>query len=855
MKHTARSWLRAAALLIACWQLGLGQTPDRLEPPRIDKVIIKHVGPPAVSDDLIRANIRTKSGDSYTRVAVDDDVRNLYGTGYFYNVRVSEEVTAAESVAGDTVPKTIALTYIVQGKPVLTEIRFSGNKRYSVGKLRRKVTSKPGEPLDERKLFNDSQEILKLYQRAGLQKTKVEYKPAINEQLGKGSVTFEITEAPKVRIDNVVFDDAHAFKQRKLRHAIKTRRWWMFSWLTGSGKLKDEQFEEDKDKLRDFYAERGYIDFELKEIRFDYPNTNHMVIHLDVEEGGQYRVGSVVFKGNSIFTQPEIVGNLVNRDGEKIRRGLLLRPGEVFTPKKLEKDIEAIRDFYGARGYIEAHITAEKVPNVEKVALDLVYNIEEEKKYYIERVDIRGNTKTKDRVIRRELAISPGEPFDMVRVKISKQRLEQMQYFEKVETKPEPTEVDNRRNLSIGVEEKNTGNISVGAGFDTVQSLVGFVEVTQGNFDIFNPPNFTGGGEKARVRVSYGTLSQDYVMGFTEPWFLGQRLRLDTQIFYEELQYLSSNYTQRQAGGSIGLSKQLPFNLIGGFTYTLENIGISFNSAYASAYPAVITNVVATTNIIDGRPTLSTVTNTTPGAQPVLLSDAGSRLVSRLGFSLAHDTRNSALLATRGHRIEFAPEIAGGPLGGQVNYYKVELRGSQFFSPQRLVAPTGAWYDSLEGHVLEIDGQLGVIDAYGAGDRGMEGQVPLFNRYYIGGLYTLRGYNFRAVGPVDELTQEPIGGKTFWFGSAEYSLPIIERLRIAFFYDVGMVYQDAYSFTPYRFKDGSTTGLYSDDFGIGLRLNLPIGPLKLDYGIPITHDKYTSSSGKFQFGVGYQRQF
>ena len=232
MKFAVRPWLRTAALIVACLQLtALAQDARRPEPPKIDAVVIRHAGPPAVSDDLIRANIRIRIGDKYSRPSVDDDVRNLYGTGYFYNIRVAEEITSTEAdAAGIPVPKTVTLTYVVQGKPVLTEIRFSGNKRYSASKLRRKVTSKSGEPLDERKLFNDSQEILKMYQKAGLQKTKVDPVPSINEQLGKGTVTFEITEAPKVRVDDVVFENAKAFKQKKLHYVIKTRRWWWLSW-------------------------------------------------------------------------------------------------------------------------------------------------------------------------------------------------------------------------------------------------------------------------------------------------------------------------------------------------------------------------------------------------------------------------------------------------------------------------------------------------------------------------------------------------------------------------------------------------------------------------------------------------
>lgn len=842
----SRRHLRCCAVLIACLQFSASaQEAEKPPAPPIEQVIIRHVGPPAVSDDLIRGNIRVKPGETFSQVSIDDDVRNLYMTGYFSNIRVGQERTE----------KGVAITYVVQGKPVLTEIRFTGNKKYSVSKLRKKVSSKPGEPLDERKLFNDSQEILKMYQKAGLQKTKVEYRDSINANLGKGTVTFEITEAPKVRIDNVVFEHATAFKQKKLRKTIKTRRWWMWSWLTGSGKLKDEQFEEDKEKLRDFYGENGYVDFELKDVKFDYPKTNHMVIRLDLSEGTQYKVGGVDFKGNDLFKQQEIVANLRSKDGEKNYRGLQLKPGTIFTPKKLQKDVEAIEDFYGSQGYIEARANPQKIANIDKGTLDLQYSVREGDKYYVERIDIKGNTKTKDKVIRRELAITPGEPFDMVRVKISKQRLEQMQYFEKVDAKPEDTEIPNRKNLVVGVEEKNTGNIAVGAGFSSVDSIVGFVEVTQGNFDLFNPPNFTGGGQKARIRAQYGSRRQDYIIGFTEPWFLGRRLRLDTEVYYRQLNYLSDNYEQTQAGGRIGLTKQLPYNLVGGVNYTLENIGIKFSDAYKASYPKALTNVTYTTNLVAGVPFVSVSTNTAAGPQPQLLAEEGDRLVSRLGFSLAYDTRNSAILPTRGHRIEFGPQLAGGPLGGNVDLYKLELRVAQYWTPQRLAPASSVWQDILEGHILELTGRVGVVDAYGNGDRGQKGRVPLFDREYLGGLYSLRGYKFRRIGPADELTGEPVGGKTSWFSSAEYSIPIIERLRFAVFYDAGMVFPDAFSFNTSKYSDGSDTGVYADNFGFGIRLNLPIGPLRLDYGIPITHDKYAGNGGRFQFGVGYTRDF
>lgn len=818
MKFKSPRSQRVLALLVACLQMAAVAQQTRPPQPNIEAITIRHVGPAAVSDDLVRANIRLKVGDEFNRIRVDDDVRGLLGTGYFYNVRVGEERTATG----------IKLSYVIQGKPVLTEVRFSGNKKYSVSKLRKKVTSKIGEPLDERKLFEDSQEILKMYQKAGLQKTAVKAVPSVNGELGKGTVTFEIVEAPKVRITDVKFDNATAFKQRKLRRVIKTRRWWWLSWLTGSGKLKDDQFEEDKEKLHEFYNEEGYIDFDLKDVKFDYAKTNRMVLRLDIAEGTPYTVSAIDFKGNELFTQNEILANL--RDNNNLKVRLALKPAETFTPKKLQKDVEAIENFYGSQGYIDARVIPQKIANIEKGALDLQYSVREGDKFYVEKIEIKGNTKTKDKVIRRELAISPGEPFDMVRVKISKQRLEQMQYFEKVDTSNDPTTVENRRNLVIGVEEKNTGNISVGAGFSSVDKLVGFVEVTQGNFDLFNPPYFTGGGQKARLRIQYGTRRQDYLLGFTEPWFLGRRLRFDSEVYYRELNYFSDNFTQIQAGGRMGLTRQLPFNFVAGVNYTLENIEIDFSDAYRAQYPL-------------------------SGPQPVLLQEEGSRLFSRVGFTLAHDTRNNVTLPTRGHRIELNPELVGGPFGGDVDFYKLELRAAQYWNPARHFDEGGIWRDIFDGHVLELSGRAGVVEAYGRGDQGNKTRVPLSDRYFLGGLYSLRGFDYRDVGPRDELTLEPIGGNTYWFASAEYSIPIIERLRLAAFYDAGMVFRDSFSFTPTTYLDGSSTGSYNDNIGFGIRLNLPIGPLRLDYGIPMTKDKFSGSSGRFQFGVGYTRDF
>lgn len=824
------TWLLALVLLlIHCLPV-----PAQFAAAKVARIEVRHIGPQAASEALIRANIRVKSGDPYLRQAVDDDVRNLYATGFFYNIQVSDEMTA----------DGVVLTYSVQGKPRLTEIKFSGNKKYSDAKLRRKLTSKTGEPLDERKLFTDSQEMQKMYQKSGYPRTTVEYVLNIDEAAGRGTATFRINESPKVKIIQVEFPGTQAFSQRKLRKVIKTRKHWMFSWLTGSGHLKDEVLEDDRERLAEWYRDHGYIDFDLKEVQFENPTPRKLIVRFILNEGRQYKVGAVSFTGNALFSTQEITNGMPKfvRPGKGVEigpNGLPMDVGAVFTPKGLNKDIQAVEDFYGSKGHVDVssgtrNLVVNRIPNTDTGTIDLEFKVDEGQKSYIEKIEIRGNNKTKDKVIRRELAVAPGETFDMVRVKLSQQRLEGLNYFEKVDARPESTELPNRKNLVVGVDEKSTGNLTVGAGFSSVDAVVGFAEITQGNFDLFHPPTFTGAGQKFRLRLQMGTRRQDYLISFIEPWFLGKRLALGIDLYYHDWSYQSIGniYDETRGGGRVSLTRALGSEfLIGSISYTLEQIGIDLDPGYHGwLYEGIPGS--ATGQGGRGGPA-----GPLPGpqAQPIppnlpeaILEESGYSLASRLGGSLAYDTRNSVQLPNKGQRTELLGEFVGGPLGGDNEYYKLELRSAWYF---RGLAP---------GHVLEVVGRTGTTDSLDEGD------VPFYDRFYLGGMYTLRGFRYRRVSPREPGFNEPIGGDTYWFGSIEYSVPIIERLRFAAFYDIGNVSSDAYDW------DFSN---YSDNFGFGIRLNLPIGPLRLDYGIPINYQKPNDGSGQFQFGVGWERPF
>lgn len=806
MRQSVGAWI------LCLWLLGVAGAGAQLltapAPVNVARVEIKHLGPPATGDDFIRAQLRVKPGAPFNPAATDDDIRNLYATGLFSNVRVTEDRT----------PDGLVLTYTLQGRPRLTQILFKGNERFSDRKLRKKVSAKAGDPVDERRLFNDTRELLKYYEKKGAPGTTVKYVLSVEESSGKATATFEITEAPKVKITNVVFDGATQIEQKELRKTIKTRKRWWLSWLTGSGRFKEDQFEEDRLRLEEFYLERGFLDFAIKDVQFESPTPETMVIRFEVFEGTPYQVGAVEIEGARLFPTNNLEGILK------------LMPGATFTPGGLSKDVESIQDFYGSRGYLDVTESARglkvsRTPNVEDHTIDLRYEIVEGQKSFIEKIEIRGNTKTRDKVIRRELAVSPGEVFDSVSIKRSRTRLEGLGYFSKVDLRPESTTIPNRRNLVVGVDEKNTGNIGFGAGFSSVDSLVGFVEFTQGNFDIARPPTFQGGGQKLRLRLQLGTSRQDYTMQFIEPWFLGRKLEFSWDLYYRELgfQSLEGLYDETRGGTRVGWRRPLWSDFfIAGVSYTIENVGII--------------------DVDEFR------------APQTILNEKGFSLLSEVGGSLTYDARRYDInrgigLPVGGQKTELLGSIMGGPLGGDQDLYKLEGRTAWYFRP-----PTNILGGKLGGHLLEISARTGVAQQYSKTE-----DVPFYERYYLGGLYSLRGYQYRAVGPREAGVSgeyEPIGGKTYWFASAEYSIPIIERFRVAAFYDIGMVYPDSFSYDPDPARGpGYNTGSYSDNWGVGVRLNLPIGPLRLDYAFPITHDEFSGSGGRFQFGIGNTRDF
>jgi len=684
----------------------------------------------------------------------------------------------------------------VRGKATLKELLFEGQKRIKEPRLRKELSQKVGDVYDERKANDDARKMVELYQKGGSPDAQVLPEASVDSDTGKAILRFKITEGPRVFIRRIRFTDLQAMKPAQLHKILKTRRRWWGSWFAGTGVLKDEQFREDLESLREHYRAQGYLDMEIRGTRTERVAEHWMVVHLDLFEGARYQVGEVGLAGNTLYSESDL------------RPRLRMTTGNVFTPGGLTADLRALEDYYGSRGYLDTVVRPVQRPNIDTHRIDLIYQVREGALTYIEHVQIRGNTKTKDKVLRRELAVVPGEIYDTVRVERSAERLRNLGFFSKVDTTPHATEVPNRKDLVITVEEQRTGSMTFGAGFSSVDNLLGFVELTQGNFDLFNWPNFTGGGQKIRLRLQLGFQRQDVVLSFVEPWFLDRKLALGIDAFHRESSYLSEDFDEGRSGGAIRLEKALTEFIRGQIQYSIQSIRLDVDSS----------------------------------ASAELQAEDGGRLRSAVELSLTYDTRDNVFLTTRGNRTAVSFEVAGGPFGGDVGIYKLEGKTSQFF-------PLPA------KQVFMLQASAGVVDAFGAG-RGdgpyvvepsdlsvvKVNDVPIFDRQFLGGPYSLRGFDYREISPRD-VNNEPVGGNTFVAGTAEYTFPIVERIRGALFFDIGNVWRDSYEF--------GLSDLVAD-VGVGVRLNLPVGPLRLDYGYPVITNDEVGQNGRFQFSVGYQ---
>lgn len=735
--------------------------------PVVKAIAIEYVGPETISRERVQANLKTKVGDPYSERLAEEDVKTLFATGDVANVRIFAQPQE----------DGVKVTVLLQGRPVVTEVLIEGAGTISTDRLRKELTFKVGDRLSEEQVEKSRQEMLQLYQDRNFGAVEITQKIDTNDRTGDSRVIFTINEGAKQVVRRINFIGNDSVLARDLRAGMKTKTANILSIFNKSGRLIPSQLQEDREGIRRVYQNRGFADVQVTDVQVQPLSGNAVELVFTVVEGPQYSVSRMNVDGVFVTTPDELKSRLKMTDGS------------LYTPDGMTADLKAIRDFYGTEGYIDANIIPEISP-AGQGQVNVTYRIDEGTQSFVNLINIQGNTRTKDRVIRRELAVAPGDIFDTVLVDVSRQRLENLNYFSRVQTAPSDTMIPGRKDLNVIVEEKRTGSFNFGAGFSTIDSLVGFAEVQQTNFDLFGWPSFVGGGQRLRIRGQYGIERADAVLSFTEPWFLGQQLSLGTEFFYRSASFLSPLYNQANYGASVQLRRPFGQFLAVNAEYKLEGIDIF---------------------------------DVSKDAPPQITSQKGLYTRSAVSGGLTWDSRDNLFLTRRGTYVNLSGFVAGGGLGGDVQDYGVSLEGTQ-----NILLPWDV--------IFLFRGQLAAVDSWGGAN-----EVPIFDRLWLGGANNLRGFNFREVGP--NVDGDYYGGGSLGYMTLEITVPIISRVRGAIFTDWGFVNESSWNF--------NSSG-YNADYGIGIRLDLPIGPIRVDYGIPFVTDGNNGGTGRVQFSIGYQ---
>ena len=761
---------RVLASLVLLGLLALPAGAQMAAPPAgpvVKSVSVEYVGPETISRERVLANIKTKVGDAYSERLAEEDVKTLFATGDVANVRIFAQPQ----------DDGVKVTVLLQGRSVVSEILIEGATVISPDRLRKELTYKAGDRLSEQEVEKSRQAMVEMYQDRNYGEVGITTKIQADERTGDSRVIYTVSEGTKQVVKRISFNGNDSVLAKDLRKAMKTKTANLLSIFNKSGRLVPAQLQEDRDAIRMAYQNRGFADVQVTDVQVSPLGGNGVELVYTIVEGPQFSVGALNLDGVNITSPDELKAKLKMSDGS------------LYTPKGMTEDMKTLRDFYGTQGYIEANIIPEISP-VGPGRVNLTYRVDEGTQSYINLVNIQGNTRTKDHVIRRELAVTPGDVYDTVLVDVSKQRLDNLNYFSQVQTVPSDTMIPGRKDLNVIVEEKRTGSFNFGAGFSTIDSLVGFAELQQTNFDLFGWPNFVGGGQRLRIRGQYGIERADAVLSFTEPWFLGQQLSLGTELFYREASFLSPLYNQSNYGGAVQLRKPFGQFLAANVEYKLEGV-----------------------DIFD-------IANDAP---PQISSQEGFYTRSAVSGGLTWDSRDNLFLTRRGTYVNLTGFVAGGGLGGDVQDYGISLEGSQHVLLPR-------------DFIFLFRGQLATVSTWGGAD-----DVPIFDRLWLGGANNLRGFNFREVGP--NVDGDYYGGNSLGYMTLELTFPVISRVRGAIFTDWGFVNETSWNF--------DSAG-YNADYGFGIRLDLPIGPIRIDYGIPFVSDAYNGGSGKIQFNIGYQ---
>ncbi len=717
--------------------------------------LIEIQGNMKISTETISSKIGSKVGNVFSKNTVQDDIKKLYGIGYFDDVQV--EIDSFEG--------GVKLIFVFIEKPTITSLDFQGNKEFETKDLKEKITLTSGAIANLSLITDNVQQLIQFYQSEGYWLAGVV--PIIRE-ISEDAValTFRIEEGEKVKIREVNIEGNKAVKAKKIKKVMKTRKWWFFSFLTGSGIFQKEQIRQDIERIREFYHSKGYIFVAISEpeIRLS-DDRKGLFLTLSVSEGDQYKVGDLKIEGNNVFPT-----SLLSEDMEIVS-------GEIFNRSALRRDIDRIIDLYMEKGYARADINPiVNVDEDEKIA-HLTLSITEGEIFRIGRVNILGNTKTRDKVIRREVRLDEGDIFNKKLLKRSYQRINNLNYFESVDLSPRMHAEEKLIDLNIDVKEKLTGMLSVGGGYSSIDKFMVMGEVSQGNL--------FGRGLQLKVKAEFSARRTNYNVSLTDPWFMDKPISASISGYSEVFEFL--DYDKEATGGTLGFGKELAEYVGGKIIYNFEEV---------------------------------TLTDISEDASSVIRDQEGTKQTSSISPSIWRNTIDNYLDPTSGSKNTLHTTIAG--LGGD-NYFFKGLVDSIWFFP--------VIWDTT----VSIRGRVGYATGYNGKD------LPLYERFYVGGINTLRGLGFGEGGPRDD-EDEKIGGNKELIFNVEYIFPIVKDIRLkgVVFYDYGAAFDNS---VEVNFDDMRSTA------GVGVRWSSPFGPIRLEWGVNID-PKEGESDNKLEFTMG-----
>ena len=703
------------------------------EDEKIVKITI--LGNEKVAEDVIRGQIKSRENELLSIPKLRKDLKSIYEMGFFTDVIIDlRDVEGGKEVI-----------FVVVEKPSIRDILISGNVKIEAPKIREKIDIPPGAILNMEKLKQTAEAIEELYSSKAYYRAKVD--PRVHYLDGNQvDVEFIIEEGKKGYVKKVRFHGNKRFWARKLRKQMRTKKKGWFWWYTKRGVLDEDMLTADIQNLQAFYFDHGYIQVKIDKPEITISKDGKKIyIDITIHEGEKFKVGEIDFKGDILTTR------------EDLFKLLTMKKGKVYRTSVLQKDIRRITDFHADKGYAYVDVAPLTSLDPERRLVHLTFDIHKGKEVYFEQINISGNTKTRDKVIRRELKVGEGDLYSSTALKRGRQKLKTTGYFKEVGFTTSKGTSPEKINVDVKVEEAPTGAISFGAGYSTLEGVVGTAQVSE--------KNLFGLGYKSSLSAALGGETQRFKFGFTDPWLLGTPTAAGFDVYYDELEYYDT-YNSKVVGADVHLGRYLTDYISSSLLGRAERVDIFDVFPYASSY---------------------------------VKEQEGIRDTISLTLGFARDTRDDYYAPTKGARHSLTMENAGGILGGDNTFYK-------------FIGDT-SWYFPLPmGTVLHLRGRAGIVNGYDGEE------VPIYERFYVGGINTIRGFEYGEAGPEDEFGQV-IGGERMVIFNSEIIFPLSREigLRGAIFYDGGAGWDK--KFDKWRHA-----------VGLGIRWFSPIGPIRIDWG-------------------------